>query len=117
MNRMTLACMGGVLAALVAISTRAELAPTIPRPISAAVGDDSRPASDRARDADRKPAAPLAFAGVKPGDVVADYAAGSGYFTRLFADVVGPSGHVYAVVPSALFEYPNIFKGIADIEN
>ena len=29
MNRMTLACMGGVLVALVAISTRAELAPTV----------------------------------------------------------------------------------------
>jgi predicted methyltransferase len=31
--------------------------------------------------------------------------------------VVGPSGHVYAVVPSALFQYPNIVKGIADIEH
>jgi predicted methyltransferase len=58
----------------------------------------------------------LAFAGVKPGDKVADYAAGAGYFTLLFADVVGPRGHVYATVPNTLFIYPNIVKGIADIQ-
>jgi predicted methyltransferase len=84
--------------------------------ITAAVGDATRPATDSSRDADRKPAETLTFAGVKPGDVVADYAAGSGYFTRLFADVVGPRGHVYAVVPSELFVYPNIVKGIGEIE-
>ncbi|HKD23019.1 MAG TPA: hypothetical protein VKB71_13470 [Rhizomicrobium sp.] len=85
-------------------------------PVAAAIADKSRPADDTARDADRKPAEMLAFAEVKPGAVVADYAAGQGYFTRLFADVAGPSGHVYAVVPSELFVYPNIVKGIAGIE-
>jgi predicted methyltransferase len=85
--------------------------------IAAAIADPSRPDTDRARDADRKPAEILAFAGAKAGDRVADYAAGGGYFTRLFSDVVGPSGHVYAVVPSALFQYPNIVKGIGDIEH
>ena len=84
--------------------------------IAAAVNDPTRPASDTARDASRKPAETLAFAGVRPGDVVADYAAGSGYFTRLFADVVGPQGHVYAVVPSELFVYPNIVKGIGETQ-
>src|SRR5258708_6214080 len=98
----------GVLAAL-ALSQMAQAAP-IPEPIAAAVADASRPASDRERDANRKPAETLAFAGVKPGDKVADYAAGAGYFTRLFAGVVGPAGHVYAVVPSPLFQYPNIVK-------
>ena len=58
----------------------------------------------------------LSFAGIKPGDKVADYAAGSGYFTRLFASVVGPKGHVYAAVPSALFIYPNIVKGIGEVQ-
>lgn len=85
--------------------------------IEAAIADPSRPDADRARDADRKPAETLAFAGVKPGDKVADYAAGGGYFTRLFAGVVTPSGHVYAVVPSALFQYPNIVKGLSDLEH
>ncbi|HKD55693.1 MAG TPA: hypothetical protein VKB72_15875 [Steroidobacteraceae bacterium] len=84
--------------------------------IAAAVSDPTRPATDTARDANRKPAETLSFAGVRPGDAVADYAAGSGYFTRLFADVVGPQGHVYSVVPSELFVYPNIVKGIAEIQ-
>jgi predicted methyltransferase len=84
--------------------------------IAATIADPSRPASDTARDVDRKPAQALAFAGVRPGYKIGDYAAGAGYFTRLFAGLVGPAGHVYASVPSALFQYPNIVKGIADIE-
>ncbi len=84
--------------------------------IAAAIADPARPPSDTVRDANRKPAETLAFAGLRPGDRVADYAAGSGYFTRLFAAMVGPSGHVYASVPSGLFKYANIVKGIADIE-
>jgi predicted methyltransferase len=85
--------------------------------IAEAVGDPSRPASDSSRDVNRKPAETLAFAGIRPGQVVADYAAGSGYFTRLFAHVVGPQGHVYAVVPASLFVYPNIVKGISEIQS
>ena len=65
--------------------------------IAAAIADPSRPAEDVARDAARKPAATLEFAGVRPGDKVADYIANSGYFTRLLAGVVGPKGHVYSV--------------------
>jgi predicted methyltransferase len=84
--------------------------------IAAAVADPARPETDTARDANRKPGPTLAFANLQPGDRVADYAAGSGYFTRLFATVVGAAGHVYASVPSGLFKYPNIVKGIADIE-
>jgi predicted methyltransferase len=84
--------------------------------IAAAVTDRSRPATDTIRDENRKPRETLEFAGVKPGDRIADYAAGAGYFTRLFADIVGPGGHVYASVPNALFKYPNIVKGIADIQ-
>jgi predicted methyltransferase len=67
---------------------------------AAAVADTSRPAADSARDADRKPAETLAFIHLRSGDKVADFAAGTGYFTRLFVDVVGPKGHVYATEPS-----------------
>jgi predicted methyltransferase len=84
--------------------------------IAAAVADPSRPATDTIRDENRKPTETLQFIGIKPGDRIADYAAGAGYFTRLFADVVGPRGHVYASVPSALFKYSNIVKGIAEIQ-
>jgi predicted methyltransferase len=118
MNRIAIVLLSGVLAAAAAHASRAEPAhATNAAAISAAIADQARPASDRARDADRKPAETLAFAGLKPGDRVADYAAGGGYFTRLFAGVVSPTGHVYAVVPSALFQYPNIVKGIGEIEN
>ncbi len=34
---------------------------------------------------------------LKPGMAVADVGAGTGFFTRLFADKVGPAGKVYAV--------------------
>ena len=85
--------------------------------IAAAILDPSRPSTDTARDANRKPAQTLVFAGVKPGDKIADYAAGSGYFTRLFSVAAGPTGHVYASVPGALFKYSNIVKGIAEVQS
>lgn len=90
--------------------------PVVSKAVAAAVADPARPASDTERDANRKPAEMLAFAGIKAGDRVGDYAAGQGYFTRLFAAAVGPTGHVYATVPASLFQYPNIVKGIAEIE-
>lgn len=84
--------------------------------IAAAVADPSRPAEDVDRDTNRKPAETLAFIGLKPGDKIADYASGTGYFTRLFASVVGSQGRVYASVPSELFTFPNIIKGLADTQ-
>ena len=75
----------------------ASAAPAIPPYISAAVADSARPAEDTQRDAERKPAETLAFAGVKPGDTVIELAPGKGYYTRLLSAVVGPKGKVYAV--------------------
>jgi predicted methyltransferase len=65
--------------------------------IAKAVADSSRPEVDRKLDSARKPAAVLAFAGVKPGEVVGEYLPGGGYYTRLLSDVVGPNGKVYAL--------------------
>ena len=64
-----------------------------------AVADPKRPAEEVARDPLRHPAEILAFAQLAPGDKVADIRPGAGYFTRLFSDVVGPTGRVYAFVP------------------
>jgi predicted methyltransferase len=84
--------------------------------IAQAVADPSRPPEDVARDVNRKPAETLAFAAVKPGDVVADYIANSGYFTRLFAALVGPRGHVYATELNEIVTYPNVAKGYAALQ-
>ena len=106
-----------VFAALVASAAcSAHATPPNHDAIAAAVANSSRPPGDVERDVNRKPAQTLMFAGVKDGDKVADYGVGSGYFTRLFAAIVGNAGHVYASVPSGLLKYQNIVKGIADVQ-
>ncbi|MBV8146400.1 MAG: class I SAM-dependent methyltransferase [Gammaproteobacteria bacterium] len=95
MRRTAIAALAGLLTVLAAPFAAA--APSIPAYISAAVADSARPAEDKQRDADRKPAETLAFAGVKPGDTVIELAPGKGYYTRLLSAVVGPKGKVYAV--------------------
>jgi predicted methyltransferase len=69
-------------------------AAAVPAYITAAIGDSARPDTDRQRDAERKPADTLAFAGVKPGDQVLEIAPGNGYYTRLLSAVAGPKGKV-----------------------
>ena len=70
--------------------------------VAAALASPDRPEADTRRDVNRKPAALLAFAEIKPGEKVADVMPGGGYFTRIFSKVVGPGGKVYALVPSEL---------------
>jgi predicted methyltransferase len=87
------------------------VAPGNSRPaIDAAVADPQRPETDRARDAARKPADCLAFAGLKAGDHVVELLPGGGYFTRIFSVAVGATGHVFAVAqpksPSAAADAP-----------
>jgi predicted methyltransferase len=86
-----------VLAVTALAASPARAAPAMPAYISAAVADSARPAEDRQRDGDRKPAETLAFAGVKPGDTVIELAPGKGYYTRLLSAVVGAKGKVYTV--------------------
>jgi arsenite methyltransferase len=53
---------------------------------------------DRAeRDRDQKPSQVVEALELKPGMVVADLGAGSGYFTRRFAEAVTDEGKVYAI--------------------
>lgn len=80
-------------------STATAKLPVIPKVIAAAVADPARPQADRDRDADRKPAECIAFAGLKSGQRIADLLPGGGYFTRIFSGVVGPKGQVFAVAP------------------
>lgn len=80
--------------------------------IAAAVADPGRPAADTARDADRKPTQIVTFAGVKPGDKVAELIPAGGYYTRILAKAVGPKGHVYAIVPTFFSSRPGGLDGI-----
>jgi len=103
MRRLTVAfvsiglVIGGVAAARTPESTAAA---------AAAVADPARPEADRARDAARKPAEIVAFAGVKPGDVVAEFLPGGGYYTRIISKTVGPNGHVYLMIPAGFAQRP-----------
>src|SRR4051794_12664468 len=74
-------------------------AQNIPAYITAAVNSADRPAADKMRDADRKPAESLAFSTVKPGDQVLELVGAGGYYTRLLSTVVGPTGKVSVTVP------------------
>jgi predicted methyltransferase len=94
------------LAATVALALGALAAqPSLAQPsaaIAAAVSDPARPEKDRARDATRMPSAMIAFARIKPGETVVDVIPGTGYWSRMFSEIVGPSGKVYAYVPSEI---------------
>jgi predicted methyltransferase len=83
----------------IGLSVGAQAAPTVPGYVTAAVADSGRPESDKTRDAERKPAEALAFAGVKPGEKVAELIPAAGYYTRMLSKIVGPSGHVYMLAP------------------
>jgi len=67
--------------------------------VVAAVADKGRPEADTKRDAARKPAEMLEFAGIKPGQTVVDFLPGGGYFTRILSKAVGPKGTIYAAYP------------------
>ena len=73
------------------------------------LADPRRLETEVARDLLRKPAEMLAFAQIRPGDVVADIRPEEGYFTRLFAPAVGESGRVYAFVPNQTAGRENAF--------
>ncbi len=75
-----------------------------------------RPEADSKRDAARKPAEMVAFAGIKPGSNVADFIPGGGYFTRVFALAAAPNGSVTAIIPAESEKRrPDDAKAIRDL--
>jgi predicted methyltransferase len=66
-----------------------------PAPIMSFRGADWLERPERA--AEEMPERVVGTLGLRPGDVVADMGAGSGYFTRRMAPLVAPGGIVYAV--------------------
>ncbi|MDE2437689.1 MAG: methyltransferase, partial [Sphingomonadales bacterium] len=94
-----------------------------PSGYATAIADKARVDKNRALDEGRMPADMLDFAGIKRGDVVADYQAGGGYYTELISRVVGPKGRVYAMTQPNFYEkdywdklvasHPNVFPLVA----
>lgn len=93
MNRQRLAFSAAALIAAAGLAPLA--AKTVAVDFGAALTSSERPADDTARDADRQPAAVLAFAGVKPGARIVELAPGGGYYTRLLSLAIGPNGRLY----------------------
>lgn len=101
-----------VLAVLVALALPAAVTaaprqsgpPAVPSYVTAAMHDPARKA-DSVDDVRRKMAEVMAFTEVKPGQNVLELAPGSGYWTRVFSAIVGPSGHVYTVWPKEMAKY------------
>jgi len=87
--------MVSVLAGVAIAASGMALAAAVPANLTAALGDKARPPADSSRDMARKPAELLALGDVKPGQKVADFMMGSGYFTRILSPAVGPKGMVY----------------------
>jgi len=97
MSLSSMGCMGLMATPTPAAPTAADYAEALVAPI--------RPAEDRARDAARHTAETLAFAGVRPGQKVADMIIGGGYFTRVFSAAVGPQGRVTAWQPAEFIAF------------
>jgi predicted methyltransferase len=75
--------------------------------LAAKLASADRPAADKARDADRKPAELMDFFGVKPGMTTVDIIALGGYVTEVLSVAVGPNGKVYAQNPPIALQLQN----------
>lgn len=93
-------CLLGLLSLSACGLARAHTVPLPPTNVEAAISDPRRPDDQVKLDVNRKPALSVLFSEAKAGDRIADVMSGNGYFTRILSDVVGPSGRVYAYLPT-----------------
>lgn len=82
---------------------------------AAAVSAPGRAASDVALDEVRRPAEVLRWLGLRRGDRVLDYFAGSGYYTEIMARAVGPTGSVTAWNTPFFASRPQVRDALAAI--
>lgn len=71
-----------------------------PEDFAATIADDSRLEANRNLDESRQPAIVLDFADIEKGATVADFLAGSGYYTEMLSQIVGSKGRVYVFNPA-----------------
>jgi predicted methyltransferase len=83
--------------------------------IARAVANPARADAYRVLDANRQPAAILAFAGLRRGMHVLDVGTGGGYFTEVIADAVGPDGSVVGWNGPAFAARPNVMRALGRI--
>ena len=103
--------------ALIALAAPIGAKQAPPNPaITAAVAASDRPATQTALDAGRKPAEVLGFLGLKPGMAAADIMAGTGYYSEIMANAVGPKGKVIAFEPEQFMADPRAQKPWADLK-
>ena len=95
MGLSSIACMGGM----------GPQPALLPADYASVLASPSRTDDDRARDTARHTAETLAFAGVRPGQKIADMIIGGGYFTRVFSAAVGPQGRVTAWQPAEFIAF------------
>ncbi len=70
------------------------------------------------RDESQKPDEVVANMDLKPGDIVADIGAGTGYFTRRFARAVGPEGKALGLdMENSMVEYMKEDAGKLNLKN
>ena len=96
----------------IALTCAPAFAQAVSPAITAAVADAGRPDTDKERDANRKPAETVDFAGVKPGMIVGELGPGRGYYTRILAKAVGPAGKVFAIITPAQAARPGVLDGL-----
>src|SRR6187399_1142333 len=102
-----------LFAAAAALAVPLTVAPALPvlaqqavSPALAGVLAHSRRDADRARDQYRHPGETLAFFRIEPGMSVVDYVPSDGWYTRIIAPYLGPTGRYIAMGPDVTAE-PN----------
>jgi predicted methyltransferase len=95
MRELVLAGIVLILTAFPLLAQEAPVKPRVPAPVMTFHGADwlERPE----REQEERPAEVIAAMGLKPGDMVGDIGAGSGFFSRRMAKAVAPGGKVHAV--------------------
>lgn len=94
------------LRALLPLAALALATPVWAKPADHAriIADPARLPADRKLDESRQPAEVLDVLALKRGETVADFMAGSGYYTQLLAGAVGAKGMVYATNPPSFHD-------------
>jgi predicted methyltransferase len=103
-------------AALAAAAPAAAQAPVSEAELRSAVAAPGRPEASTALDEVRRPAEVLRFLGLRRGDRVLDYFAGTGYYADIMARAVGPRGVVVGWNSAAFGRNERVRNALTEID-